>query len=148
MCRKGPEWWIVRSAMWTGIFSSEESTFKARNESQVFYVDFRTKISGPGGGSAHTFTGWGVSLTLFPQCCSLSCQPWHSLIFLQPPWMKDALSCSLLGPFLAGWILRGLQAEHGIQKHCSLFIFQFKLLSDSRLPVLRTRKYRWNVVHL
>lgn len=38
-------------------------------------------------------------------------------------------------------MLRGLQADHGIQL-CSLLVFQFKPLSDCRLPILRTRKYR------
>lgn len=40
--------------MWTGIFSSEESTFSARKESQIFYVVFKNRISDPGGGSSHT----------------------------------------------------------------------------------------------
>lgn len=130
--RKGPEWWIIRSAIWTGIFSTAESAFSATNASQILCVVFKSKISDPGGGSAHTFTEWGVSLTLFPRCWALSCQPWHSLILQQPSWTKDALSCSLLGPFLEGCMLRGLQADHGIQKHCSLFVFQFKPLSDCK----------------
>lgn len=71
--------------MWTGIFSSEEYTFSATNVSQILYVVLKSKILDPGEGSARTFTDWEVSLTLFPECCTLSCQPWHSLILQQPP---------------------------------------------------------------
>lgn len=129
MYRKGAERWIARSATWTGIFL-EECPFSALQMGAKFYMLFLKLKSWTLGQVLHIISLNGE----YSHPSFLSAE--LMAVSLGTDWLHNShmnKRCSELlgaGSVCGVCTLRGLQADCGIQKQCSLFTSQFKAQSD------------------